>query len=244
MRDPDEAIPEGDAALAMLTSQQGSVCKKWWESATIVVPTSSDLYYTSESATELRWSSPGQFVLYADGKANQDGALTVYMEFDVTLSQPSYESSTGKKGSIYNFLADCSVEGGVGNNYLVLDNNKTTPSSILPYAVEGSVYETEARSYGRNKDNAMDGVVNFKYLRVQGGKVWTASPNGTPLTEHAFERTRVFWKDDKTVYRQTVKLLGETPVSLCHCRTVIVEPESSVRSSFERLSVSLPNLEV
>lgn len=91
VQDPTDIVPDGEAGLNALTSQSHSVTKKWWEDSIINAPMPQELLFTNITGSELRWSSPGQFVLASDGKATSAGSLTVYLDWSVELSVPSLE---------------------------------------------------------------------------------------------------------------------------------------------------------
>lgn len=96
IRDATEELPDGEKGLATLTSSQGSKTTKWWQSTTVNVGVLPDLYYTSNSTFEERWSSPGIFCLGVDGKASQVGSLTVFIRYTVQMCEPSFEQTTMK----------------------------------------------------------------------------------------------------------------------------------------------------
>lgn len=100
VNDVTDRFTKGEKGLAKLTSMQGSKTCKWWENTTIVPPTSDDLFYTSGSANDPRWSSPGKFVLGVDGKANQIGSLTVFLDWSVELCIPSLEGDDNTHSDI------------------------------------------------------------------------------------------------------------------------------------------------
>lgn len=86
VRDPADNVRNID----ILTSQQGSMTTKWWQSSTVPVPALKRDFYTSDSV-EIREYSPGRLVLMVDGPATQIGSVTVFAEWSVELSQPSLE---------------------------------------------------------------------------------------------------------------------------------------------------------
>lgn len=93
VHDPSDIPAEGPTSTPnFLLAQSSSVTTKWWESSLITCKNMGNrVYYTSESK-EVREYSPGSFMLTASGKATQSGNLVVYAEWNVTLSQASYEN--------------------------------------------------------------------------------------------------------------------------------------------------------
>nr|QIJ56915.1 hypothetical protein [Scaphoideus titanus sobemo-like virus 2] len=93
VRDPADVPPTKQSDLLnWITSQSGSVTTKWWESTRIQVPTTDRVYYTSTSQ-EVREYSPGRLVLAVDGKATAPGPVTIFVDWSVTLTHASLEST-------------------------------------------------------------------------------------------------------------------------------------------------------
>lgn len=90
IRDPAD-VPPKNKILNYLTSQQGSVTTKWWQATVIQVPIAKKEYYTSQGV-EVRDYSPGKIMIAADGQATQAGSLTVFVEWNVTLTQAGLEN--------------------------------------------------------------------------------------------------------------------------------------------------------
>lgn len=89
--DANDKVPETNFGLSKLTSQQHHCVAKWWQNGVVSVGQLPDLYYTSPSVQEMRWYSPGRFVLMCDGTPSQRGSLTISLDWHVTLSEPSLE---------------------------------------------------------------------------------------------------------------------------------------------------------
>lgn len=92
VRDPADDGPAvaGENSLIWLTSQQGAVASKWWQSSNLRIPLEKRSYYTSVGV-DVRDYSPGRFVLAVDGVANQSGSVTVYAHWRVRLTEGSLE---------------------------------------------------------------------------------------------------------------------------------------------------------
>lgn len=128
--DPDD----GAVTAQELTSAQGSVTRKWFESANIRMPAKPDLLYTS-SSEELRFSSPGNFWIISEGNPSQDIYVVVTVSWKVTLSIPTVEHSTDysfvMKGELVpvasNYNLGWKPEGGTVTN----DCSKLVPTSLV-----------------------------------------------------------------------------------------------------------------
>lgn len=93
VRDPADMAPAGPLALLnWITSQQGSVTTKWWQTAELVCPVGDRTYYTS-SSEEVREYSPGRLVVVADGRSSAAGAMTVFADWHVSLEHASLEAA-------------------------------------------------------------------------------------------------------------------------------------------------------
>lgn len=95
VRDPSDVPPSNSLDLLnWVTSQQGSVTTKWWQTADIAVGVADRTYYTS-SSEEVREYSPGRLVVVVDGKATAQGPMTVFADWSVVLTHASLESAVG-----------------------------------------------------------------------------------------------------------------------------------------------------
>lgn len=77
----------------MLSATQGSVTKKWYETAIVRMPRKPDLLYTSDSE-EPRLSEPARFWIISEGKPSSDLNIVVTCRWRVTLLNPSLEDRT------------------------------------------------------------------------------------------------------------------------------------------------------
>lgn len=98
--DPSDNIGSGADALTRLVSQKGARVSKIWDSVTVSSTCVPGLLYTSAPTYgDSRLYSPGRFVLAADSQCSAPGGqkipLTVYVDWDVTLSVPSLEGDAG-----------------------------------------------------------------------------------------------------------------------------------------------------
>lgn len=96
--DPTDNIGSGEKALERLLAVPGSKVHKAWQSAVVSHKCLPDVLYTSEPPLgDLRFSSPGRFVLIVDGQLN-DGSIasripvSIYVDWKVDLLSPSLEN--------------------------------------------------------------------------------------------------------------------------------------------------------
>lgn len=92
IRDPVDTGPRGrnsETILAWLSSQQGSVSSKIWQSSTVQVAIPG-VYFTSPGV-EVREYCPGRLIVAIDGQSSQSGQLTVFAEWRVTLMHAALE---------------------------------------------------------------------------------------------------------------------------------------------------------
>lgn len=136
VRDPVDEVDN----LNQLTSQQGSVTTKWWQSSVVDATPPNRLYYTSEGA-EIREFSPGKLVVMVDGPPTQAGSYTVFCEWSVELSGAALENTKQMdpefvvaKGGIW------TQDGHVGLFTKQGDVFLGTPATIIPGCAAGDVF--------------------------------------------------------------------------------------------------------
>lgn len=86
IRDPTDDVKDID----VLTSQQGSMTTKWWQSSVIPAQIPQRDFFTSDSV-EVREYSPGRLLMMVDGAATQAGSVTIFAEWSVRLSLAGLE---------------------------------------------------------------------------------------------------------------------------------------------------------
>lgn len=92
VRDPSDAPPSDPMKLLRwITANQGHKMAKWWQPMNITMTRPADLLYTSEGA-DARLYCPGVFYLVCVGSPGQTGNVAVYMDWNVSLTEPSLES--------------------------------------------------------------------------------------------------------------------------------------------------------
>jgi len=88
IRDPDDAAVTAEE----LSAAQGSITKKWYETAIVPLPRSvmQEWFYTSEGP-EPRTSSPGKFWIISEGAPSDNIDVVVTFNWRVKLTQPTVE---------------------------------------------------------------------------------------------------------------------------------------------------------
>lgn len=98
---------------ATLSSAQGSMTRKWYESFDIRMPKKTDLLYTS-AGTDLRLSSPASFWVITEGSPTNDVTLILTFQWTVRLSQPTVENvaddSFTLKGTLFSNQGNWALE--------------------------------------------------------------------------------------------------------------------------------------
>lgn len=86
--------PDDDSiSAADLSASQGSLTRKWYESAIVTMPRKPDLLYTSEGEEE-RLVSPGSFWMITEGPPSETTTVVVTIMWTVTLSVPSVHTKS------------------------------------------------------------------------------------------------------------------------------------------------------
>lgn len=173
-----------EKGLSKLTSQKGSKTQKWWEGATVIGQCTNDLLYTSTSLEEPRLSSPGKFVLAVDGRASQEGSLTVHLDWCVELSVPSLEGNGNDEKSIPELQYSLWTKAGDDGLWaLIKDNDYNSLDQDARHAITGTVKTSSyyrlngVRTFLVNTANAISGMVGFNYVYVGADyKMYAADP--------------------------------------------------------------------
>lgn len=197
-------LPAGSGALNQLTAQAGSKTTKWWESVTINVGSLPDLYYTSDSLSERRWSSPGIFAIGVDGKCTQPSTpLTVYCRYRVRLSEPSLEDS-GDLGVKPMVEVPASLRMERGQWRLRNAQGVTQCDKLIPGSKPGAVYRMPSLATYLSSETASPYVKlrTFGWLKVNSDKtVVPCHEDQTAFSEGvASDETLVLRAGDALVY--------------------------------------------
>lgn len=224
IRDATDLIPDGESGLSILTSTQGSLTKKWWESAVLNCGGFKDLFYTTNSPTEERWSSPGILVLFADGKATQAGSLTIYVDYEIELFEPSLEVTANKVGAVTTIKEDTEIDGGGTKLVTVFTKAASAGSIISGKPNVGDVYKlTSPRFYCINTSGTLTGLNSFLYVKVkEDGTLTPAYLDKTGKAveepEASYGKTAVLFKNEEVILHTSLITSGEVKGSslLCH----------------------------
>lgn len=84
--DPDDS----KVTKSSLQASTGSVVRKWYESANVFMPPTSQLFYTS-SGMDPRFRSPARFWLVMDQAPSNQANVVVSVKWRVGLSYPTYD---------------------------------------------------------------------------------------------------------------------------------------------------------
>lgn len=182
--DPDDTA----VTAQQLTSAQGSVTRKWFESSTVVMPPKPDLLYTS-SSEELRFSSPGNFWIISEGNPSQDIVIVVTMSWRVRLETPTSEGMNDLSFTMSGKVVP------LGANY------------NLQWAPLGGDAKTDCSGAVPPKLLSMPG---YHYFRVPTFTIEYSEGTGDTGTVQAHFLV-YFQKDKKFYYSNDGQSIGTTP---------------------------------
>lgn len=135
--DPIDATTVTSTLLA-----SGGSSTKYWQSTEVVVNKfPPELFYTNPHEGEQRWSSPGSLVIASISSPTQSVTFEVFCHWDVSLSKPTYESTTKTDQVVSKCLHN--VYSSNGNKYLSKRNGTSwTPLLYSDFdpPLQGNVY--------------------------------------------------------------------------------------------------------
>lgn len=204
VKDATDPIKEQSASTTLLAS--GGTAVKVWQSTEVIVGQLPDLYYTSTAPNSERWSSPGSFVISWISPPTTEGSFSVYVHWDVTLSEATYEDeSGGDDAGFASSLKDAYTSS--NNPYLsVRDGSSWTPmraEHFSPKLKVGDEVRLLSFRYGsyENSSGALAGVVGFHTLRcVANGTTTVIKPInelGAAMPNNFYDETYVLFKGEK-----------------------------------------------
>lgn len=148
LRDPTDVVPQDVEGFRRLIGNQKVVVSKMWRSAQTVMPNRQDLFYTSQDS-EPRWWSPAKFIMAIDHPASQPVSVSIYADWDVTLSDATIEGSDEKQQSL---IASHVIGTFVGKG------TATSDVVILGRELNGSP-TYDIKELLQNPDAAVEGII-------------------------------------------------------------------------------------
>lgn len=211
VRDVSDKISSDQFGLSKITAQEGSQTCKWWETAQVAVKNFPDLLYTSYTKGDLRFSSPGRFVVATDGQSTQAGSLTVFCDWDVTLSSPSLEAETTEKNPTvrYDLMIDSNSTGYISSLQGMPGADQMEATSMVPGCVVGEIYDLPSPMAYLFKE-AVDPNKNITGMR----NFWSVKIIASPSTTGALRivpyetATKEIFKN-VSAYRQFIIRAGD-----------------------------------
>lgn len=164
VKDATDPIKAGTAGTTLLAS--GGTATKVWQSTEVIVNNLPGLFYTSAAPNSERWSSPGSFVIDMLAENDQQGSYQVYVHWDVTLTQPTYETPE-QPGDDGFATAQVPMYTSNDNKYLsVRDGNSWRPAEAVdfsPALKSGDKVRFLAHKFGlvENASSAIDSIFGF-----------------------------------------------------------------------------------
>lgn len=187
--DPTDDPGTGSAALSRLTANKATRIVKAWEQATLVVKPVQDHLYTSVNpAGGMRLYSPGRFVLAVDSQVSTGTSIkcpvTVYLDWDVTLFEPSLESEPGHNAGP---IACLESFYGRSNNDGLWYRDSTggdDPRPMIPGIKFDVVYKLETKRFAQFPSV----LINFDKVMMtrdteHGITLWVCDYSGKPIKE-------------------------------------------------------------
>lgn len=161
IRDPTDTKPlDPHDAIQWAMAQQHSRDAKWYDSVRLDVRATPDLLFTSHGS-DRRFYSPGSIYVISKGGPAQVGALTINLQWTVTLSEPSVENAGGVTETLPPGL------------YFPFNNSKVTPVigvAQLCWITDFPVATPNTTTYDLAKaGDVLDGTYrDGTYFRVRG----------------------------------------------------------------------------
>lgn len=239
IRDPEDVVSGADAAN-VVTSTQGSVTKKWWEEAMVSCPASRDHYYTATEPGQERFSSPGVLVVAVDGKATQQGSVTIYCEYDLSFYAPGLESQ--KDSGTVQVLTNLRMA--AGNDYIETAAGDRKASAMFSGTlVDNTILEAPHPIYYLiNTSGSVTGMASFKYILIKTDSVQPCGAEGTVYSEKTFGNATVLFAGEQMLIRKKPENRQVGFEYLCFRANS--EPSSQkIERSGDRLEMSTERLE-
>lgn len=222
----DATDPARDDTVASTLLASGGTATKVWQSTEVIVNGFPDLYYTSSDPSSQRWSSPGSFVISLISPNSLEGNCEVFVHWDVTLSEPTYEAQQGEADDGFTTcLLD--VYTSKGNTYLSKRKGSDwTPLEVTDFSPplkNGDMVTYGSFRFGSvmNSSSTFSGVVGFHTIQVSGSYIYPLDDLGARSTQNFYDETYVLAKGEKgqverkeAVFRQASWYLSPPPPSV------------------------------
>lgn len=198
VKDATDPVPAASATSTLLAS--GGTATKFWQSCNVNVAGLPDLYYTSSDPEEKRWASPGSFVLSVVGPPSADASFEVFVHWDVSFYEPTYEAGVQDAG-FSTALTDLYTS--TGNKYLSKrDGSSWKPATwadFSPPLFEGALLTVlSMRSASvQNSSKVLSGVYNFRQLKCTGSVIYPVDDKGKLSDQEFFDECYVVFNGEK-----------------------------------------------
>jgi len=199
----DAADPVRDDSTSELLAS-GGVARKFWESAVISVGQLPDLYYTNpgEGTPEYRWASPGSFVIIVDAPASSAGAVKIYLDWKVTLTEPTVQGTHDNAPGVVEALQSAYT---LDQNYGIYDDDgkqlKTEDLFGVKLPIGSVINMPSIRYYSQAQSATAPGylVGYFRFQVDQDDRPWPMTPDMQPVKDKALGKTVQIEKGERFV---------------------------------------------
>lgn len=198
VKDATDQLTAASASQTLLASQGAST--KIWQSLDVVVDGLPDLYYTSIEGGEKRFSSPGSFCIVITAPPDKKVSFLVYVHWDVTLSEDTFEGPKGNQGfhtaKVHLFTSD-------SNTYLAKRNGASwataTKDDISPPLEIGDYVTLLSFRFPavKNSSGTTSGTFGFNRLHVSTNGYLYPQDDSAGSTENFDGYTYVIMKGEK-----------------------------------------------
>lgn len=218
--DPRDVLQPGTSALSRVMATPGAKLAKSWQSSVVAHKCNADLLYTNEPPlSELRLFSPGRVCFVIDstpqgGTASAEMPVSIWLEWSVTLSEPSLESHN--KSSL--IVAQ--------NNFYIRSSNVglwwrdssggDDPRSQIPGIQFDVVYQLTSKRFVDFTDGTTETLGSFDKVllsndTVHGVTLWVVDYSNKPIKGTGTKNVWVIEKGDTLT-----PLPGNSQVGLEH----------------------------
>lgn len=200
VKDATDPVRGSSAASTLLAS--GGTATKVWQSTEVIVGRLPDLYYTSSDPNSERWSSPGSFVISLISPPTVEGSLEVFVHWDVTLTEPTYEEPEGSSDDGFT-AARFDFYTSKNNPYLSKRSKDTWApvnfGDFSPPLKDGDTVRFLSFKFGsvQNSSQVLSGLFGFHTVKAIGSYVYPVDDKGDRSTENFYDEVYVIAKGEK-----------------------------------------------